>query len=115
MPRAHLPQDLPPYREAIARGDFDRAVVLLRAHTKTNPGSANEALLLADLQRLRGEPDEAISILSRLRLDAEAAIAVRALLQLALLELGSSGGSLEEAASLTVEATTLTPINTPSP
>ena len=94
----------------MARGDWAHALTLLQAqvHPKgLDALSSKDALLLADLHRLRGNHDESISILTHLSNSLEPPVAVPAMLQLAFLHLGREAGSLGEVEALVGKAASL--------
>ena len=103
VPLPHAFQELPPYQEAIARGDWERALSLLEA--LAGPAGAaglppREAFALAEVHRLRGNADRAREILERLAAAAEPATAVEALVQLAILRLETVAGARDAVQAL---------------
>jgi tetratricopeptide (TPR) repeat protein len=106
-------QELPPYREAIARGDWERALALLEALAGSTGAAGlppGEALALAEVHRLRGNAGQALGILERLAEAADPSTAVEALVQIAILHLETGTGAraavqalIEKAAGLAGE------------
>ena len=94
----------------MARGDWERAVLLLRE--KAGPKGVEglppaEALILADLYRLRGSAEESIAILKRLAASPEPWAAAEALTQLAMMNLGGKKESAGDAKALIDQARNL--------
>jgi tetratricopeptide (TPR) repeat protein len=102
MRRPDAFQELSPYREAIARGDWERALALLEGLGPAEDLPAAEALALAEVHRLRGNAPRAIPILERLARSADRRTAVEALAQLALIRLDA--GNPRETILASIEA-----------
>ena len=91
------------YRDAMARGEWDKAFAILKDKMGAGGWRAlapREALHLAALHGFRSETTEAVAILSGLSEDPDPAVAVEALSQLANFRLSTQTTSLAEVESL---------------
>lgn len=110
MSDSRLFQDLPPHREAMSRGDWDRALSLLEseARQKGEAGlSPDEALTLAELYGLRGDVDRSVAILKTLSEKPEPQVATRALLELALTAMQRGKAPFDEVKALLEKASSV--------
>jgi serine/threonine-protein kinase len=102
MRRPDAFEELPPYREAIARGDWERARKLLEELAGPEGLPPAESLALAEVHRLRGNAAQAVPILERVARGGDSAAAVEALVELALLRL-ETGAERRDAIESIVE------------
>ena len=101
MDRTHLHEVLPPYRESMARGDWEGALRLLeeKGGAQGERLAPAEAMDLAAIHGLQGRTDAAAALLARLAESRDARLAAEAVLRLASLYV-SDDSRREEAARL---------------